>query len=1575
MILSDKQIIKNALYGVDIKSNQKKIFKPTLRISQNPSEISSNELAKIQNTMQFKINCLDEMYESHNNFLLNILKTKNVKDYINSSIRENIKDISNTSENVFLASSNIIKITEEADLKNVLIKSFSNKNKVKNFGHLYNHFDENILNSKTKENYNSDEFVFIDQLNLVSLNDTSLVDNINVKKHFLFNLDILENSISNLSYEKSANISTFITQQFINLTRSLSTLYVGCVPGLDSNLSIDIVSPINNIMCLTSENDEINIFSHINKNNFSFDYDSFLANNNINISTATIDKIQFYRPRTSGTSNSQTGEYIQKNYQDILYSDYFFTPKFVSNDFYNNNVVATNEVQEEVENLNKLFVDFYNTNLNLSDRNSFRNFKKFLIDEKSLRGDFLQGASQWLVIDRGLSNSDRREGTTSRLATYNAYSKIYYTSLLNLSSIYESSNLNYLNLEQSPSGYEEQYRISSQPYYDNQKIKVNEKIITFKADSLVKSVKIKALNQSNVDITFLKEINENISLKKTKNYIASYIKNETSNINVVKENNLIFDFLYSKDEENNIYSNFNSYSLNGEKSNIEYIKDKSEKNINNRLKEFYLNYKNLVSNYYKGDIVKTSFNYLKYIVSSVNKEIAINTSLNNDNYYKIALCQILYFNYINNKNENYEAILQRFLKNAIKKYGNCSSSIRNNKLESFRFNDNDIKISDFNVYYDDVSQGESQEPLKRQKIKELEEKYFDSSEEMYKIINTVFSLENIVDISNKTSKSRIGNINFNVFSNSRFEESFSRAEEYFYNEPNLSRAVIAEYVNRAIRDSDLVITFDITKNILPFVFIKSNRKINIEGDFSIYKNEFELEHNVKSCFEFEENRVRLNDDLNHFNYIVKKSNNQFLLNLSVKNEKLILEDFFDEIVSKENDSFCYSFSSILKILKDIINVTDGNFKDLEILSEEDIENYITDNSHLLDYTHQVLSLFSDIYLKSILSLNDEISLEMLSLDGILSCDSANQIKKYNTQDLGSLNNTNLFKIYNFDNIFNERIYSSSPEAVYFNYHGKLLYPHDFYNNIFQGSYFKHSIKYTSSNIINLACNSFIKRFYSIFQNFKLDYDSSELIIESELLNNLVSFESYIDKNKISNISNENAKDNFVNSIFNSLNTLIKSDTYQSLNFDMIKLFCEHFIKNIDQKDINYIYEEIRFLPSDIDKGNLLLNTLNDLSLNRLCYQNQINSKIFKDVTENYLLSDSGVSTSDNNISTVFNKIKEYRKTDFINISSSSSDNNDYKNDLFYYSIDTKELQNINCNSLIKVKIQAFNHGNINKMYFPKYLYFSPLLFNPKYLLFNTGITNYSNYLGQYNVYSDSIKQRVDTLDLSNNTSLQLRDVISRQFEIVDENTINLIVDSIIQNHQKSFEIEKKINGLYNIDISNSKILQSKISLKTYNLINDISEFDFLNSFGVKKNNFINECLSIDVDDEKSYNLSYDNIKYLKVCDFFYNIDYIISSQMQIDLINNIEKSKYQNICFGIDISNFFYKDWKKTRSEEILTQATNGSILNFESLDFLDTFFIEKDLNKELDDSIKSAVHKKEINYENYSLIIDFEVL
>lgn len=1650
MIINDDKIIKDALSGEDFYLPKNQILNTSIKINSNRN-LNINSHIDICN---YKLKCFDNLFDEFEIYFSSIFKSINSKEKIFNLIKgtsnKKIKFKSELDDSI----ETIKYFYKNFSLKEEIFNTHILDKESINFGKISNFFNSKIL-SENISTYKEIQELSSYQNSYFEVFNKQLMSDENFKKYFLIDIQKIYDKTTESINIENININTYICQNLINVTRSLFTLHSGSLEDINTTEYINISEKDKNLICVTTENKDLDFFKYNNSNSMSFDYDMFYKNdyltflnreNYTNLTNYNEDAIErnisnssSYRENSELNNSINTSRSfninnslvsIPEKKMNVSYDTFEIVDNGIRNnsnktlkiyeEFYvssaslNNEGVLINAIQtpdsivpyaNSLKQIYKSLYDIYS--LDMNEVNIYNNIflNKWIFSQSNIRGNE-SFSSDISFKDNNLYNSINFSSIASKyLETYNSRNNlniesseirhIYYEE--EKESILKSVNENYLDIEDYESNKEEifystldsrfkniesswynsfsldvlSYNLKNNPsmlYYKgrpvyeinypnfvsseysfenltnnqnnnydytvwdkdlvNASIEKGANYFSLKLDSIVKKIKFISLNNSEVETSLFKEISKTISDKETKFKIISYSNDIKSDIVLAKENNKAFNLLFTADEsDKKFYSNFSI--THKEKLETEYsnylnlikINQNNQEEIENNIN----NIRSLISNYYKGRYFKTSSVLLKNIISDVIKEAKNISSI--ENYDEIVICQYLYLFYLksrslnkNNQDNSYDLISKRFIKKSIEKSRQYTGK---KSLKEFKFSTENISNSEFSI---DISDDATTKRKNKFNYKNLFlEKYFKSSDSLKKIKETVFGFDNLNSIKNSLSIEKIQNVKINLIAqeafNSLTESIFYDNElEYFENTADSLETrqslieelkgqaynIVLDKLESSFENSKIEIGFDLTKCVLPFKYIFKNCTLSKENTQVLDETFHDiLIENIDPL------KYSSNSSLPLIRNTYKEGKISLKCKLKSKNSKtstssIVIYDEFEEIF-ENNSANNTVFTSIIEKINDMLAITDKEFLNREFVEESDIDEYISQNTYLIDLVTEVLEVYSYIYCFYIEYLNQETTLRLLSYNSI---DEDSLLKDMKNSD----NNLFLFDIDFFKNNIEE-------------------------NKTWCNDLLNEDI--SKSSIIEL------ERLYNYYSENIQDFIGSDDRIISE---NKLKFTRQLEKSfrvlttsdMYQSISFDLLMQNF-NFYTNNMKNIVYSDLLKSLNVSNNKFNVESLIDNIfDKNYINALYNRNNFL----NNYNALFNEkTNDLQ--------DINSVL-------------GINLFDTE------KERETRKAIKLNINSPSKA--EINSDLYSYIVNTNDLKNVNYDSLIKIKIEIIDHSRLDRIFLPKVLYFSPILFLDDY---SNELNN--NKIGLYSVVEDNNK-KLEYYTLEELKKLQLfRNIIKQKFSldnidiesVSNDEKYDLIIESIYNNHVKSNIFENFIEVFYNIKIDEKQIYNN-ISIDTYEFFkNDINENTFFDIFSTNKNDFINNSFIFN-QQFQNYSIVNKDKKYNKIIMFIKYLDNIISNENDISIMSKIEN--YFNINFNILTNEFIFILNNKDESLESLDVNTfkiNGNdIFNIDKI----MYYIE---DIDFQGLVSYGAYRFGINenIDNYSISITSEVV
>ena len=340
------------------------------------------------------------------------------------------------------------------------------------------------------------------------------------------------------------------------------------------------------------------------------------------------------------------------------------------------------------------------------------------------------------------------------------------------------------------------------------------------------------------------------------------------------------------------------------------------------------------------------------------------------------------------------------------------------------------------------------------------------------------------------------------------------------------------------------------------------------------------------------------------------------------------------------------------------------------------------------------------------------------------------------------------------------------------------------------------------------------------------------------------------------------------------------------------------------------------------------------------------------------------------------KLKELRKIKSLNVDSVKKEV--INSDFYSYIVNLEDLRNVNYDSLIKIKVELIDHSRLDRLFLPKIIYFSPMLFANDFY----GNTNSeaNNKIGAYQIseYSDD---RIKYFSLENLKSLQIfRNIIKEKFikngAILSTDNIDDIIEEIFNNHITSNSIENIIDVLHNIKIDEKQIL-NKISEKTYNVLHlYIDNEMFFDIFSTNKDKFIQECFTYDTADD-CYIVESTRDKYDKIVMFVKYLNNIMSELNDANILNNIKN--YINLNFNVLTNDFLFiinnNDETLENSDFSTSLITSKDQIN--NVDIIKYNIENIDIDNLVDFGIyhNTILNRNKFIKNNYSITITSEVV
>ena len=1525
------------------------LFSVTLGINSNKFSIfSQNDVTNICN---YKITANNNVYNDANILLSNVFNNDDLKE---SFIEESQLNINEAKQNISIVEENIDYLQNYFNNKS-LVKEFYNifflNKSSKYFGKFSNYIIRNVINDNQNfSNYLEDSYFNNDQINYFDFIDYTLV---NDKTKDLFLYDVRQNNVISSNF----NIETFVCQNFLNLTQSLSTLSSGIVSkylGISNDNFVSLDGNNNNI-CETVDSSEVNYFNYISESDFVFDGTSF-SSQEVNASDIFSESYLVLGWKNLG-NKVEVSSFTNKavfNYQNILKVNSkrlspLYSKFYRVNSSYNfeNNVSSINLdsfdvlYRDAIDQIDKALKNIKDVDLNRISSLGFFEFNRYLINQSFLSESNIYNTDFTLSrdlfddvlfsfdnnnqefflrnkIDAAINQNEN--GDDLNMTSCIALQVLNRNLSKNIGTIYINNQLSTKSIlpslpttSRKMKGEENTVEIKN---FDSD-FSFCENVVDYsiKIDSLIKKIKNISLKEKNIDLSTFKQILSNIKNKRTDSKIISFSTSDLSNVQLAKNGQNLQKIISTKVDNIN-YSNFSLVTKENKftslKSLVEKIYDEVE-NSDVELENTKIN--NLIKNYYLGKYFKTSSNFLK----SILKNILIESNLSDNDvlFPEKALNQYLYLNYIlnplNNKDVK-EIIVKRFIEKAITKFANCSSSLKNTSRFNF-----DVQSLNLNDYKENIVGAEPTAfpENKKAQISSFFSDLEDTNEDYKKISNEIFSQESFEEISNQFDYKKIDNIKVTL----DIQENFANKVR----NRNLGKIHISDIetysdfrniIRETLQDTKFSISFNSLRSFLPLFYNKTKRFINEDQKTGVkaFKSEIKIER-YKELLNFQDNleieNLQKHKKISKFIYVDKS------FSKSQNNREII--DIFDRIIDNDFEfkTEDYIFSKLTEVIFDLIKIVKKDISEEKFESYEDIATFIDDNKQILDLSYETIEIYARFYEYYIKKLHHETAIKFLSYDLAFADNVDVSQSEYNIFGLVPTNSTNANK-------------QRSPKNVY--------------NSFLQSK--NHSLK-TKDNLVSILSENSVETIFSDLYRIK---------------NNLESYESI--KPLKNDIDNEKSK--AINQIENISTILMHSDIYQAINFDIVKLILNFYKYNISQINVNEI-NNLFLQIENIDTRKLSSNLFNTFYLNKM-YENLNYTKMLNNLFLENMFSATSTREffNQNNFLQILNRVENHNYESLLN---SEVSNSILNGDLYNINLNLEEVSSISKENLIKVKINIIDHNRVDRIFLPKILLFSPLIFDPSEVSFLD-----NNLLGYYNVSYNKDKDFIyynDRESIFENEYLNF--VINNKInensltENVSNTTTNqeVIFSHIEDCHIKSNVINKIMHTLHNINLSDKNTIPN-ISQSTFNKINNMSEEKFVDLFELDKNN-IEDIFSSNNDGSYTVNLNEKNYSMLKLID---GVNKITSKEFLKKLLS---LKDYMNINFEIIPEDFVYFVQSKVNDqEESNIQNVTGNytlspiekitcILEDIDLDYLSSNIIYKVNNS-------SAI-------DNYSIFIDIEVI
>jgi len=999
-----------------------------------------------------------------------------------------------------------------------------------------------------------------------------------------------------------------------------------------------------------------------------------------------------------------------------------------------------------------------------------------------------------------------------------------------------------------------------------------------------------------------------------------------------------------------------------------------------------------------------------------------NENINN----KHATNQALYLNTFENSaiDENSKRIIaRRFLKKSIMLDKNSNGSLNNAKMSDFVYKQDDILIENYskssktsirNYLNDIVNSSSNLKTIRRSvfsntNIRNLADQ---SNYKMFTGLNTITDQENVLyffkhsDQFNSQDEEFWSNFRtdlaqlmitsrgtFNHRDTVAIDEGVDNfVERMGYNIENDSEVIsekinsfARQYIDENFNSTRLSLTGKMHFNFFPFHFLEYDYVIlgdaNARDSLNFTYRRKEI-NNIKSIPTEVEGQFEYSPDKNRGLDITSSENIKIEI-FPVFNDmkslrqdpdlykpSIIIEDLFDEMFVEGTIS-----NSISKVIQQLLRLKISEYKTKHFQSEDNVDEFINTNENVLEDVIKILELYSKIYLFAFNRSQRELSIRFFKFVDASNISSSihttNIIKKWS---IGSFSSNTLTA-----NEVEEQLELQNPnggEGV-----GPPLGPTRFdERSLFFGSsdYDRtvgaHGVfdiqKFSAETLTQTEA---IKNRWTINgrifnQNDDIDCFRSTLLSDFNLLNT-----SY----RIENEENNSLKTTFTEFLNNVDESLKESDVLQAFNLDIIN-GCIDYQDKMLSKSRRELSSSIMF---DKLKEIYPVNKVEEIEENfyDIFYINYLSKDLFKNLYINNKLQKNINEGIDNNLdylkdSSYLDIFKDLEKNQLNNIAairdsssiSKISSNKTllgfYNSNFYTFGLKKDQLENLTYKSLIKFKISIVDKFNLNHIYIPKTLIFSPLFTNTERFVSEDfpGMSD-DNMLFYYQL-NKNLQNRLNVVNY-NDIIRNLQQYPEGDFFIkLIQNKLNLsIEESLIfyehlihchVNSKKSNYIVENIYSINNLNKTNHD-LNSKILEKFKNLSNK----EFFNIFDIKKDKVFdnNDLISKSLFEANENN------------DIVYElVNYLSKIGETNDLYNN---EYYETYTICVDPKEFFYLDSSNlNNSENFNPQKNTPKVISDEEKAL---FF--KDMPNY--NQYKYFQLSEEISVENFNVHIEVEII
>ena len=1445
---------------------------------------TNNCIENYYNHLENKVDMLLSVNNNNKTFINNYFEKTNTFNNLKINLLDAIKEkISNIKLNNYES-----KVKEFVQSDNASTYYFNTVNK---------HFLSNINIEKNKKVLNRFNYV-TSYSNELSSNTFETDFKNTLQKHCMLNF-----SLENDSNEKtiSTAINSFNIQNIVTMIRNAYFLSPRCLFDNYNSESFNEYEVKNdNFIVYTTEVDSFDIFSNINFSKNTINTSKISESNIISRARTSQD---FTYPEYYITNDSISVldgvQYLPLNLQNYIDStmiQIFKTAEHIKNKDYNDSIKGLFLPLPSIvfaHEINKAFTgEFFN--IDLAKIYAFKD-----LGAQELLTYFLFGTA-----DSSSNINNKVNLICKRNFLNKANDEIIYNKL--------DSITEYVRQSSNNSG---QIKNKNNFNLDNKsKININDLDQKISIDSLVKKYKLSnAKNKMQGNIDFFEEVISSINSASVKDRLVAYCKDDVESISIINKDSSLFDlFFTSNDDESIFYSHIDlvsNHSINN--VNFKGYQSLVKDNLlpNEKYKELSDSIKEFISYYYPSNNLFSSSNlYYKILKSIINEAEAVEF----DNYEEYNNTQSLYLNYFkpgfSNNISAKKLIAERFIKKAVQLDEISSPAFSKNEgLLSFMYDPESFDINDLDVE-------------NKNEFDTFIEAILNTSEKLKIIKSTVFSHDNIKDLSKASDFRRVSNLKI-VAGN-----GLSEIEDLNINNFGLGA----------------IINFNVFPNYS--MLYNFNGSKNFEEDSNI-KFDIQTKNKIGEIVEYGE----LNPNTNKkeiltqtyfikkdFNFDVTKSKKIKIkvtpkLNSSLKNRdnysypSFVLSDEFESIFdSEERESFV--FYKIIDIIQDMLRMKLGNYLDINISSESDIDNLIINDDILLDVI-ALLETYSELY---------------LTFSSRLQRNNAIKIFSWQKKDIVHGSATG---------------YSNSN----FSHNGIISKHSEVYNS------FKDVMELQENDNIQILSSS----------------DSTLLVSDIiDITNFYLNVSSFKDLSTVKNICNTFST-HTTDIVYKVLYSLFMSDYSQALNFDLVNGFLNFQEKIItsDPDDVvsSKIFDKIEGVSKNFVENieskfydMFFINKLSK-SLNYMDIKNKVNSDFFDAI---FKLKDYDYFINNN----IFEKSKNFKVQKMNKLSSNIVNNNiskisfcssreNFLNANFNsFSVSSKNMNNKNEYSIVKIKVTLIDQFNTNRLYIPKTYYFSPMITDVLFLtsefIQNTNLQDKGGKkIGLFNT-DNPVEERLlveNFNSLLNSNSNFLIDIVKQKFKnfgLNDQEYINLY-KHLLYCHSSSEEIYRLLK--YSYKFNNKKgTYKSNISTNVHSLVAGLNEKQYFDIFNEDKSNFEQKLIFDEV--SQTYAIKGENSAF----NLLRKLENLHSLEEIEEAVNG---KNYDIYNVAVNPLDFYYIDIAEEGSDNLNQNVSEEKY----TLDESDILLLK--LNNMNSLTSRNNFKKDLLNLEKFNMIFEAEII